>query len=128
MTAILAFVHESAGKEKSKEEELFANAQELIREKLYHNSVASLAEGLHVEPRTLYNLFSRYAGCSPKSYLKNFCMDHAKYLLLHTTKNIGHISDEIGFSNQFHFSRVFRETIGMTPSEYRQTGGDTGEL
>ncbi|MBE5892292.1 MAG: helix-turn-helix transcriptional regulator [Lachnospiraceae bacterium] len=124
LTAILAFAHESADKAKSKEEEIFARAQELIREKLYHNSVASLASQLCVEPRTLYNLFLRYAGCSPKKYLKNYCIDHAKYLLLHTTKSVGQISDEIGFSNQFHFSRVFRETIGMTPSEYRQTGGE----
>lgn len=119
LTAILAYVHQSAGKCKTKEEELFARAQELIREKHYHNSVASLAEQLDVDPRTLYNLFLRYAGCSPKKYLKNFCMDHAKYLLLHTTKNIGEIAEEVGFSNQFHFSRVFHETIGMTPSDYR---------
>lgn len=124
LTAILAFAHESADKAKSKEEEIFARAQEMIREMLYHNSVASLASQLCVEPRTLYNLFLRYAGCSPKKYLKNYCMDHAKYLLLHTTKGIGQISDEIGFSNQFHFSRMFRETIGMTPSQYRQTGGE----
>ena len=45
-------------------------------------------------------------------------------LLLHTTKSVGQISDEIGFSNQIYFSRVFRETIGMTPSEYRETGGE----
>lgn len=120
LTAILAFVHESARQEKSKEEEMFAKAKLLIREGLYHNSIASLAEQLSVEPRTLYNLFLRYAGCPPKKYLKSFCIEHAKYLLLHTTKSIGQISDEMGFQNQFHFSRVFRETVGKAPSEYRQ--------
>ena len=27
--------------------------------------------------------------------------------------------DELGFSNQFHFSRVFKASVGVSPREYR---------
>lgn len=45
--------------------------------------------------------------------------DRAKELLATTSLTVGEIAVESGFSNVYHFSRVFRRMIGATPTEFR---------
>lgn len=119
LSCLLVSVAESAAGKTDSGQELFLRAQTLIKENLYHMNISTMAQRLSVNSRTLYNLFCQYAGCSPKTYLQDYVMDKGKYLLANTAKSIGEISDEMGFSNQFHFSRVFKEKFGMSPSNYR---------
>jgi len=122
-SALLAFVSETASGEADIVKGLFERIQSFMKEKLYHTNVSFAAQHFGVDPRTMYNLFRRYSEYSPKEYLKNCVMERAKYLLKNTTKSIGEIADETGFSNSFHFSRVFREEAGVSPSQYRQQTG-----
>jgi AraC-like DNA-binding protein len=50
-------------------------------------------------------------------------MMKAKSLLLDSTMSITRIAGELGLSSFSHFSHVFREETGMTPGEYRRSGG-----
>lgn len=120
LSCLLVSVAESTENQTDSCQELFFRAQALIKENLYHINISSMAQMLSINPRTLNNLFHQYAGCSPKVYLQDYVMDKGKYLLANTTKSIGEISDEMGFANQFHFSRIFKEKFGTAPSVYRQ--------
>lgn len=120
LSCIQSFAADSMRKDRDPDRERFLFAREIIQKKLCRTNVSSLAGELCMDPRSLYNLFIRYAGCPPKAYLRDYVMDTAKYLLDNTTKSIGEIAEETGFSNQFHFSRVFKEEFGTCPREYRR--------
>ena len=106
-------------REAGEEELLFHRAQTLIREQLGRLRMSSLARMLHVDPRTLYNLFQRCAGCSAKEYQQRTVMEQARFLLTRTTRSMSRIAEDLGFSSQFHFSRSFHGFTGLTPSRYR---------
>ena len=57
---------------------------------------------------------------SPMQYLRNVRLSNACRLLLSTDKAMSRIAAETGFINQFHFSRVFKESMGVSPTEYRK--------
>jgi transcriptional regulator GlxA family with amidase domain len=46
-------------------------------------------------------------------------------MLEHTNESIADISFELGFANASQFNRLFQETIGMTPSQYRDAQKQT---
>jgi len=119
LSCLVTLLPEKARKEADWGNELISHARKIIRDKLYRNNVSSLAQELGVEVRTLYSIFLHYAGCGPKEYLSRYVIDMACFLLQSTVKSIGEIADELGFSNQFHFSRVFKAYIGVPPSVYR---------
>lgn len=100
----------------------FIGIERLIQKELKTITVHRLAESTQLGERTLRNLFYRYAGCSPKEYIKKEKMKTADYLLHSTTKSIYQISEELGYSSQFHFSRTFREYYGIAPSACRSHG------
>lgn len=120
LSFLLTMAENSVPRQLEPMEDLFLQAQAMIRERLYEINVGELSKALHVEPRTLYNVFRRFADCSPKEYLQRHVMEQAQRLLSRTTMPIGQIAAELGFSSQFHFSRCFRDHMGCTPSQYRR--------
>jgi AraC-like DNA-binding protein len=52
-------------------------------------------------------------------YLNHLRMQRAVQLLNTTNLSIKAISDQLGFSEQFYFSRAFRKLHGHSPSEHR---------
>lgn len=119
-SSVLAYSSESIQRETDARKELFSQIQAFLKENLSRTNVSSLSQAFNLDPRTLYNLFERYADCSPKKYLRLCIVENARYLLANTTKTIGEIADETGFSSPFHFSQVFKEVTGVSPSAYRQ--------
>jgi AraC-like DNA-binding protein len=39
---------------------------------------------------------------------------------LHARQSIGAISHQVGFTNQAHFTRLFRSEFGASPGEFRR--------
>jgi len=74
-----------------------------------------------------YSLFSasfkEYTGSNFVNYLKDIRMEEAKKLLTQTNKKIIEISQEIGYENEKHFMKTFKNTYGVSPSEYRKNTG-----
>ncbi|TVY01339.1 response regulator [Cohnella terricola] len=64
--------------------------------------------------------FKDYAGLSFVQYLKKLRIEKAKELLETTDLKVLEIGDRVGFENTKHFNRVFRESVGVSPLEYRQ--------
>lgn len=99
---------------------LFMKACQLIQRELSTITVGKVALEIGLGERELRTLFWRYYGQSPKKYIMSTKLDVACFMLKNTNKTIGEISDYMGFSSQFHFSRVFRETMGITPNCWRK--------
>ena len=71
----------------------------------------------------LTHKFKEETGISVSDYVKKAKIDRAKILLRSTDLSIQELSDRFCFSSRNYFSRVFSETVGCTPMEYREHGG-----
>lgn len=84
--------------------------------------VDSIAGYLHLNRSYLSSLFKQETGLSIKQYLSYYRIEAAKKKLLNTDDSISQISFQCGFQDPLYFSRIFREWVGLTPSEFRQPG------
>ena len=63
-------------------------------------------------------LFVQVAGVSPITYLHKVRLGRAAELLLEGQKPISQIATEVGYSNHYHFSKMFKKNMGMPPATY----------
>lgn len=56
-------------------------------------------------------------------YVKNYRIEISKKLLKDTNKNISEIAYETGFADARYFSKQFKKTVGIKPTEYRKIYG-----
>lgn len=81
----------------------------------------TLAKDSGLHPTYFQKLFTAAYGCSPAQRLTNLRISHARSLLHDDNRPISEIARLCGFGYQSYFSRVFKETIKQTPSQYRRT-------
>jgi len=65
-------------------------------------------------------LFRKEQGESPQNFVRKKRLELAGELLLQTDLTIDEISTRCGFSDRFHFSRVFRQVLNGTPAGFRK--------
>jgi AraC-like DNA-binding protein len=80
------------------------------------NSV--LAEQCEISEVYFRKLFVERYGVSPHQFVINIRINKAKQLLSEGVWKINAVSEKCGFSNPYHFSRLFKEKTGITPTEY----------
>ncbi|MCR4655272.1 MAG: response regulator [Lachnospiraceae bacterium] len=68
-------------------------------------------------------LFSRYYNTSLSAYLTRLRMEHAKMLLSDKTRLIKEVAVSCGYSDYYHFFRVFKSYYGVSPKEMKEAGG-----
>lgn len=59
--------------------------------------------------------------CTPGKWLLKRRLEHAKYLLELTDKNINELVFETGFENASHFIKVFKQAYGLTPLQFKRS-------
>lgn len=79
-------------------------------------SVVVLAEELCVSPRHLASTCKTLFGLSPARLFVRVKLQHAEVLLRSREYRVKEVSDDLGFANPYHFSRVFRRHFGRPPS------------
>lgn len=79
---------------------------------------AFLAEQMGISEVYLRKLFAKHLQTSPKQYILDARIRKAKQLLAETTKAVGAVAEECGFSSPYHFCRAFKQRTGQTPTEY----------
>jgi len=65
------------------------------------------------------DLYNEKYGVSPKADLINMRLESSKRLLLYTTLSVDEIALQCGFGSIYHFSKIFKSIIGVSPSIYR---------
>jgi len=64
--------------------------------------------------------FRTAAGVTPMNYLRKLRVEVAQDLLLRTALPLKEIAAQTGFADVYHFSRVFRQTVGQPPGAFRK--------
>ena len=79
-----------------------------------------VAENVGVVPSHLSKLFRQKTGKTFTDYITQERIDTAKDLLRHTNRKVHEISVQLGYGSARHFSKIFRNSTGMLPKEYRE--------
>lgn len=78
-----------------------------------------LADLLHMSPTTFTRFFRHRTGKAPNRYIIDYRLGIAARLLLTTKMPVSEIGFTCGFNTLSHFNRLFRESKGCTPSDFR---------
>jgi LacI family transcriptional regulator len=103
------------------DDEIVRDALHLIRDRATAGiRVSEVVRELAVARRALEQRFARLMGRTPAAEIRRVRIEAAKRMLVETDRSIAHISRATGFSHQDLFSRVFRRSVGVTPSQFRR--------
>jgi AraC family transcriptional regulator len=96
-------------------------ARELLRKRFAESiTMEGVAAEVGIHPVNLSQEFRRLFKSTPGNYLRKLRVDFASRQLIQTNLPLVEIAMGAAFADQAHFSRVFRERTGLTPSEYRR--------
>lgn len=101
-------------------------AVDIIRNRLSNPySIAILADKANMNPTSFSRAFRKRVGMSPKEFLNEERMKAAKVLMLQnkgmTTKDV---ALQLGLQDEFYFSRLFKQKVGLPPSVYKKKSKD----
>lgn len=83
-------------------------------------TLEQVAKECHVDTAYLCRLFRRYDHQSPYLFLTRLKMNEAAGQLQQPGALVKNVAADLGFSNPFHFSRVFKSVFGISPDEFRR--------
>lgn len=81
---------------------------------------AVLAEKCNISEVYFRRLFLQSFGKTPRQYIIDVRISKAKQLLADGIYKVNAVAEQSGFSNSYHFCRVFKEKVGITPTEYME--------
>ena len=108
---------------KKEEQEMYV---ENIVEYLQHHfmnklTLQSIAENMNLSRSYVAHVLKAKTGYTVMEFVMECRLTHAKYLLeMEPLKRIKDVAYESGFESAAHFSRYFREKVGVTAKEFRQ--------
>lgn len=109
-----------AEKDIDKPENNLEKIREWIRtHPLERYNIGELAKKAGISRKYFTTLFTRQYGISPKSYQVSQRMNYAKYLLQESDISIKEIAAQLGYTDQYIFSKQFKSIIGYAPSKIR---------
>ncbi|MGG5373216.1 helix-turn-helix domain-containing protein [Enterococcus sp. AZ196] len=88
-----------------------------FRDKL---SIADIAQNIGYSPEYLSSKFKKVTGKNLPHYINEKKIEDAQKKLVLTELSISEISDQLSFSNQSYFQKIFKNIVGITPLNYRK--------
>ena len=83
-------------------------------------SIDGICKKMGMSRSYLQHLYKQYFGFSIVEDIKLCRMENAKYLLSGTDMTVATIAEECGYNGDVHFMRIFKKTVGVSPTEYRK--------
>lgn len=100
--------------------DVLAQFLELLEERFLGDFRPSdYAAHLHIGLKALSRLAKAHLGRSVGQLIRERKLQHAKWHLLHSRKPVKRIAWETGFQDEYYFSRIFKQSIGMSPTQFR---------
>lgn len=104
------------------ENEIISRAQQYIsahiREKL---TVPHVARMVDVSPSYMTALFHKNLQISPGEYIRRIKIQESKQMIREGNMNFTEIAATLHYSTVHHFSRQFKDKVGLTPTEYAKS-------
>ena len=81
-------------------------------------SLEDICNDCAISLSTLKKVCKSQCGMPPMSYYISLKLDAAKTMICNTDLNFTQISERLGFSTVQYFSKLFKDRVGVSPSEY----------
>ncbi len=115
LSSAYSYTHSLAGKYRMIHKSVKYIEANYRREDLYTPDLAAMS-GMG---ETYYrSIFLAVFSVPPAKYIQNYRIEKAKELLVNSAGSIDDIATSVGFSNSSYFCKVFKSTVGLTPTEF----------
>ena len=118
---IALFQHQTSQSQGPQEERTITAITRYLQEHLAEEvSLSVLAGEFHLSAQYISQLFKSEIGVNFLAYLTNIRMERAKQLLLSTDLPVAEVSEQAGYGDYRVFTKAFKKSEGITPSQYRR--------
>ena len=118
---ISLFEQRVAAAEEPEQERTITGITRYLQEHLAEEvSLSVLSEEFHLNPQYISQLFKNEIGVGFLAYLTNIRMEKAKKLLLSGSLSVAEVAEQAGYGDYRVFTKVFKKSEGITPSQYRR--------
>ncbi|MBV6716520.1 AraC family transcriptional regulator [Paenibacillus chitinolyticus] len=83
-------------------------------------TVEGLASAAGLDRWKYSRLFKERTGTTPLDFLNRIRIERTKRLLVLTEDPLSGIAGDAGFNNEYYLNRRFKQTVGITPGQYRR--------
>ncbi len=90
--------------------------------------IRDLGAVAHRSPAHFSRKFKLAVGESPHAYLVRRRLEKAGHLMMTSAASLSEIALSVGFSDQAHLCRLFRQAFGQSPASWRRERGTPGEV
>lgn len=106
---------------KSKKGDIIQDAINYMRNNIEKRlSLEEIANSVNYSPSHFGQIFLKKTGHSPLNYFNQLKIQRACQMLDFSDVKIKEIANELGFYDQYHFSKTFFKITGETPSQYKK--------
>lgn len=85
-----------------------------------NHTVKSLSALVKMSENNFHRYFVAGTATTPKQYVIKRKMEYAIYQLIHTKKTIDEVAQETGFTDRYHFSKIFKQYFAYPPVTLRK--------
>lgn len=118
---LLSYFLKDATPKHKYEDERINSCIKFIHENLDKDlTISQLADISCLTKDHLIRIFKQMMGYTPIKYINLKKIEKAQFMLLTTDMTVSEIALELSFDNISYFNRLFKQTINITPSEYRE--------
>jgi AraC-like DNA-binding protein len=116
-------LEQPARQEESQTSQLYHNVCDYMQQN-YEKPLSrdSVAEHFGVSPNYLSRVFREYGSSTIPEYITNVRIERSKHMLQNYSFHLDEIAMRCGFRDVNYFCRVFKRTVGRTPTEFRASG------
>ena len=83
-------------------------------------TLQEVADAVGMSRTYLASLFKQETGMTILNYVTDVRLEKAREYLLHTSMKIYEITHAVGYEDNIHFSKLFKEKYGLGPMEYKR--------
>lgn len=111
----------SAETEKSPDDRIYQSLKMLQSQaKLNHLNIDDICARLGISSSNFHRIFKEETGKTPKGYFMECRLEHAYAMLTATDLSIDEVAFQTGFSDRYHFSKVFKRHYSFTPAALKR--------